>query len=197
VSHRKIRLAALLAASAPVLAACAIQPTAVSALGPAPSVPTAANQSPAPTGSGDTQYLLLFYRDSTLTPVYRAATAGTPTEEAVLKALIAGPTRAEQNEGFVSALPADLAASPRADGLFGAYTLDEVLSQRAKAQFICTMQYYDKTISVGIEALNSNVNWNACSDTTAQYIPMPGNQSAGQGRLVPSAAGFGQHTAPP
>ncbi len=166
-------LAALLL---PTAAACGIQPTGISALGPAPAAQQASPAQSLDGSPGETQYLVYFYQDNRLTPAYRF-TKGEVSEMTVVESLISGPTKAELSTGYYSAIPAELAAKPQANGLLGAYTLSQPLGQRAKAQFICTMQYYDQIGSIGIQVLDSNVIWNACSDTTSQYIPMRGDQS--------------------
>jgi hypothetical protein len=170
-------LSATLGVLLPALAGCGIQASGITALGPAPA---AAGASAAPSfdaASSSDQYVLFFYLGDRLTADYRTA-KDVPSETSVLDALLAGPDAAEMAKGYATMLPAKLSASPRASGLLYAYALNQPLSVRAKAQFVCTMQYYDQTISVGIQVLQSNVNWNACSDTTSEYIPMPGAQSS-------------------
>jgi hypothetical protein len=110
--------------------------------------------------------------------VYRPAAKGEVTESTVLDALLAGPSPAEKAKGYLTELSPKLTATVRANGLLAAYTLNMPLLQRAKAQFICTMQYYDQSVSIGIQLAGSaTVNWNACSDTTDSYVPMQGDQS--------------------
>lgn len=175
---RRLRRAALLAGLLlPTAAACGIQPTGIVSLGPAPAAQLASPAGPFDTSPGSTQYVVFFYQNDRLAPAYRF-TKGGVTERVVLESLISGPTQAEQSAGYTSAVPSGLAAKPRANGLLGAYNLSQSLGQRAKAQFICTMQYYDQIDSIGIQIQDSNVIWNACSDTTNQYIPMRGDQSA-------------------
>ena len=185
---RGLRLAAALAAVLPVAAACGIQPSGITALGPAPG---ALSATPAPTlaaVSDGTQIVLFFYQNERLTPVYRPAANG-PDETSVLSALIAGPSKQELAEGFTTAVPAQLSAKIGANGMRAAYSLNLPLGQHAKSQFICTMQYYDVTKSIGIQVLDGSVNWNSCSETTNQYVPMPGEQSgAGIMLAQPSAS---------
>jgi hypothetical protein len=186
----RVRIAGLLAMLLPAAAACGIQSTGITALGPAPAALSAsAASSPVNSAAEGTQYLLFFYQDSRLTPAYRVSTNGPPSEGTVLDALVQGPSKVEQAGGYTSAVPSNLVAKAQADGLAGAYALNVPLSLRAKAQFICTMQYYDQTPSVGIQILDSNVNWNACKDTTNQYIPMPGDQSTAAVKTIPSPSG--------
>ncbi|MGH3417320.1 MAG: hypothetical protein ACRDVE_22220 [Actinocrinis sp.] len=161
-------------------AACGIQPTGITALGPAPAALTGSPPQSADAGAGSGQFLVYFYQDERLAPAYRPS-SGSITEDTVLKALIDGPDRTEQAAGFTTEVPASLRVKIRAGGLFGAYGIDQVLTSRAKAQFICTMQYYNGTISVGIQLAGSaTVNWNSCSDTTNQYIPMRVDQTPSQ-----------------
>jgi hypothetical protein len=168
-------LAATLGLVLPAATACGIQPSGIVALGPAPAAAVASPIGSLDTSAGSTQYLLFFYLDGQLSPVYRP-TKNPVTESTVLQALVQGPNAAEQSKGYSTMLPAKLAATPRASGLLDAYSLSQPLALHAKAQFICTMQYYDQTISVGIQILGSiTVNWNACSDTTTEYIPMQGD----------------------
>jgi hypothetical protein len=175
---KRLRRGTLLAALLlPTGAACGIQPTGITALGPAPAAQVASPAGPFDTSPGSAQYVVFFYQNNRLAPAYRF-TKGGVTERIVLESLIGGPTQTEQSAGYSSAVPSGLAAKPRANGLLGAYNLSQPLGQRAKAQFICTMQYYDQIDSIGIQVQDSNVIWNACSDTTNQYIPMRGEASA-------------------
>lgn len=176
---KRLRYAALLAAVLlPMAAACGIQPTGITALGPAPAaVGASAAQSPN-TSPGETQFQVFFYSGNRLATGYRSV-KGEVSESAVLAALISGPDTNEQAAGFTSAIPTDLIAKPRANNELGAYYLSEALSQRAKAQFICTMQYYDQIDSIGIQLTGqSRPFWNQCSDTTSQYVPMRSDGSS-------------------
>lgn len=175
---RTLRYAALLAALLlPTAAACGIQPTGITELGPAPAAAAASPLQSLDTSPGSAQYLVFFYQNGRLAPAVRSA-KGDVTEMTVLSALIGGPDSQEQAAGFSSAVPNDLAAKPQADNLLGAYSLSEALDQTAKAQFICTMQYFDQLDSIGIQVLDSKPIWNACTDTTGQYIPMRGDESS-------------------
>ena len=176
---RTLGLAGTLGLVLPAAAACGIQPSGITTLGPAPAAAaiSAAPSFDATTGSD--QFLLFFYQGSQLSPVYRPASGGA-TEAVVLDALLAGPTPSELKQGYVTLLPPKMSATANASGQRDAYLLNVPLPQRAKAEFICTMQYFDQTVSVGIQIMDSNVNWNACSDTTNQFIPqMQGNTAAG------------------
>ncbi|HEV2343521.1 MAG TPA: hypothetical protein VGS97_05455 [Actinocrinis sp.] len=179
-AKRRLRRGALLAALLlPTGAACGIQPTGIIVLGAAPAAQLASPAAPFDTSPGSTQYLVFFYQNDRLAPAYRSTKGGVGvSERIVLEALVMGPTQAEQAAGYSSAVPSGLVAKPRANGLLGAYNLSQPLGQRAKSQFICTMQYYDQIESIGIQVQDSNVIWNACSDTTNQYIPMRGEASA-------------------
>ncbi|MBS2961759.1 hypothetical protein KGA66_01775 [Actinocrinis puniceicyclus] len=182
-----VALGALLAAlMLPTAAACGIQPTGITVLGQAPAAVGAAVQPSQAFGSSG-QFPVFFYLNDRLTPLYLPAKADT-TEQDVLDALLNGPSKTAAAKGFVSALPATLTASIQADGLRYAYKLNLPLTAHAKAQFVCTMQYYDQTLSVGLQVGDSSMTWLGCSDTTGQYIPMPvtGDFS------VPAATNSGQ-----
>lgn len=183
---RRVRRGALLAALLlPTAASCGIGPTGVITLGPAPAALQASPARSFDASPGTTQYLVYFYQNDRLTPAYRFAKGGV-TERLVLEALLSGPTPTERSAGYYSAVPSGLVAKARADGKAGEYNLSAPLGQRAKAQFVCTMQYYDEIDSIGIQVNDSNVIWNACSDTTNQYIPMHGDQSVAP---IPGASG--------
>ena len=173
---RTLGLAATLGLVLPAAAACGIQPSGITALGPAPAAAEGSPVTALDTSAGATQYQLFYYLDNQLSPVYRPAAKGEVTEGMVLSALLAGPSAAEQAKGYTTQLSPKLTATTRANGLLSAYTVNMPLGERAKAQFICTMQYYDQSVSIGIQLLASNtMNWNACTDTTDVYIPMQDN----------------------
>lgn len=180
---RPLRYAAISAALLlPTAAACGIQPTGITRLGAAPAALGATPAQSLDTSPGSTQYLVYFYQNNRLTPAYRSV-KGDVTETTVYDALVKGPDAAEQAEGFSSAVPPGLVVKARAADEAGAYNLSEPLGQRAKAQFICTMQYYDQLDSIGIQVGDTRPIWNACQDTTSQFIPMRGD-----GTVVPSAS---------
>jgi hypothetical protein len=184
---KRLRYAALLGSVLlPTAAACGIQPTGITALGPAPAAVGASLAQSSDTSPGETQFQVLFYQGTRLTPAYRSV-KGEVSESAVLAALIAGPSQSDQAAGLTSSIPADLIAKPRANDELGAYYLSEALGQRAKAQFICTMQYYDQIDSIGIQLTGqARPIWNQCSDTTSQYVPM---RSDGSSSIpIPSAS---------
>lgn len=172
--------AAFAAMVLPTAAACGIQGSGITALGAAPAALGASAGQSLDTSPGTTQYLVYFYQGDRLTPAYRPI-KGEVTETTVYTALVDGPNAAEQAAGFSSAVPAGLVVKARADDEAGAYNLSEPLGQRAKAQFICTMQYYDQLDSIGIQLGDTRPIWNACQDTTSQFIPMRGD-----GTLIPS-----------
>ncbi len=175
--HRALKIGGMLATLVlPMAAACGIQPTGITNLGPAPDVSGAAAQR-AQAQAGSSQFVLFFYENGRLTLTYR--NAGTATnEETVLSAMVEGPTKAEAAQGMSSALPADLVATPRAGGFADAYLVSQPLSTKAKAQFLCTMQYWDQSVSVGIQVKGAEKpTWNACGDTVDYYVPMPGDGS--------------------
>jgi hypothetical protein len=69
-------------------------------------------------------------------------------------------------------------ATPRAGGFADAYLVSVPLTTKAKAQFLCTMQYWDQSVSVGIQVKGAEKpTWNACGDTVDYYVPMPGDGS--------------------
>lgn len=176
--------AALAALLLPTAAACGIQPTGITRIGAAPAALGASPGQSLDTSPGSTQYLVYFYQGDRLTAAYRPA-KGEVTETTVYDALVSGPDAAEQAAGLTSEVPSDLVVKARAADELGAYNLSEPLTQRAKAQFICTMQYYDQLDSIGIQLGDSRPIWNACQDTTNQFIPMRGD---GSSVPVPSAS---------
>jgi hypothetical protein len=169
-----LRLVAVCAALLPIAAACGIQASGITTLGAAPA---AAHASSAVGGTeiGSNQYQLFFYQNDRLTPVLRPA-PGTLTETFVLKELLGGPTAEEKEQGFTSALPEKLVATPNAEQERFAFALSGVLGPRGRSEFICTMQNFDGTDSIGIESAGSpqSMIWTGCSDTTNQYVPMQG-----------------------
>lgn len=176
--RRALKLGVMLAALVLPAAACGIQPTGITNLGPAPAVSGAgAQQALAQQQAGSSQYVLFFYRDGRLAPTYRS-NESTPTEESVLDAMLRGPTKDETGLGMSTALPTGLVATPRASGQADAYMVSEPLSIKAKAQFLCTMQYWDQSISVGIQVKGAEKPaWNGCGDIVDYYVPMPGDGS--------------------
>ena len=178
VRRRVLKLGALLAALVlPAASACGIQPTGITNLGPAPAVSGAAAQRALQQQAGASQYVLFFYEDGRLTPAYRNADSAT-NEETVLGAMLQGPTKEEAAQGMSTALPTGLIAVPRASGQADAYMVTMPLTTKAKAQFLCTMQYWDQSISVGIQIKGAEKpTWNACGDMVDYYVPMPGDGS--------------------
>lgn len=176
---KALKLGGLLAALVlPAAAACGIQPTGVTVLGQAPAAQGSTPlTSPGPVDGF--QYVLFFYQGDRLAPVYRTS-PGTVNEQTVLSALVAGPTGMEVKQGFTSALPPALVAKSRADGYAAAYWLSEPLGSAAKAEFVCTMQNFDGTISVGtlVDGTAKQPTWLGCSDTTNYYVPMQGADTA-------------------
>lgn len=186
---KALRYAAVLAALLlPTAAACGIQPSGITKVGEAPAALDASPAQSLDTTPGSTQYQVYFYEGDRLTAAYRPA-KGEVTETTVYDALVSGPTAAEQAAGFSSAIPSDLVVKARAADELGAYNLSEPLGQRAKAQFICTMQYYDQLDSIGIQIGDTRPIWNACQDTTSQFIPMRGDGSALPDPLASSSSG--------
>jgi hypothetical protein len=178
----------------PGLAACGIQPTGITTLGQAPAAQEVSAAPSVDAAAGSHQYVLFFYLGDRLTAAYRTATADTVSESLVLDELLAGPNQAEVAAGYTSMLPQKLTASIDADTQQDAYLLNLPLGLRAKAQFICTMQYIDLSPSVGIKVQESNINWNSCSDTTSEYIPMPGDKTAAAARLTGASTDPGTGT---
>lgn len=173
-ASRRLTFGALLAALVlPAASACGIQATGITTLGAAPAADDAAAQQ-TPNVAADGQYPVFFYLNDRLTAAYRKQKSP-PTEAQVLAALLDGPTKSEAAKGYMSMIPQDLVADTQADQLQFAYLVSEPLNPRAKAQFVCTMQYQDQTLSVGLLVKGSSMMWLGCSDTTTQYIPMPGS----------------------
>ena len=179
VRRRALKLGGLLAALVlPAASGCGIQPTGITSLGPAPAVSGGAAQRALAQQVGSSQYVLFFYQDGRLTPTYRNSDS-TTNEETVLGAMLQGPTKEEAAQGMSTALPTGLIAVPRASGQADAYMVTEPLTTKAKAQFLCTMQYWDQSISVGIQIKGAEKpTWNACADMVDYYVPMPGDGSA-------------------
>jgi len=169
----RLLLVAGCAALLPTLAACGIQASGITSLGAAP----AAGQASPPAGSaisvGPNQYLLFFYMNNRLTPVYRP-TDKPLTESMVLEEMLLGPTAQERAAGFTSALPIKLVATPNAEQERYAFAVSSPLGSRGRTEFICTMQYFDGTDSIGVELAGepSTMIWTGCADTTSQYVPM-------------------------
>jgi hypothetical protein len=181
---RRTALAGVCAAVLPAAAACGIQPSGITALGPEPTVPAAAAQAtPSVAGADSSEYVLFFEVDGNWTPVQRSSD-GTVTESVVLQALVQGPTATEQKQGYVSALPPGLTIKPQALGEAADYGVSEAIGAAGRTELICTMQYFENTDSIGILAPGaSEPTWLACSDTTTQYIAMPGVNTYSQSLL--------------
>jgi hypothetical protein len=171
---RRTRLIAAGAALVPVLAACGIQPSGIVSLGAAPAAVQASVQDGAPATIGSDQYVLFFYQGTRLLPVYRE-TSGPIDESLVLKELLNGPNSDEKQQGYTSALPANLAAKPNAEQERYAFAVSTELTARGRSEFICTMQYIDESNSIGIETIGlpGSMLWLGCSDTTLAYVPEP------------------------
>lgn len=171
---RRAALAGLGAALLPAVAACGIQASGITSLGPVPTVPAGAAQA-TPTSSDSSVYVLYFEQNGQWAAVHRQSD-GAPTESDILQALVQGPTATEQKEGYVSALPAGLVIRPQALGEAAAYGVSESIGAAGRTELICTMQNFDGTDSIGIVAPGAaEPTWLACSDTTTQYIPMLAN----------------------
>jgi hypothetical protein len=170
----RVRLVVGCAALLPALAACGIEPSGITSLGAAPAAAPASAPNGLPATIGSDQYVLFFYQGDKLAPVYRPATS-TVNEGFVLRQLLNGPTADEKAQGYTSALPAKLLATPNAEQERYAFGLSSPLTSRARSEFICTMQYIDGTDSIGIEQMGqpSSMIWVGCSDTTIQYVPVP------------------------
>lgn len=184
-----LRYAALVAALLlPTAAACGIQPSGITKLGAAPAALGVSAGPSLDTSPGSTQFLLYFYQNGRLQPAYRPG-KGEVTEAMVYNALVSGPNAAEAAAGYSSMIPTDLVVKARAADEAGAYNLSEPLGPQAKAQFICTMQYFDQLDSIGIQIGVSRPIWNACGDTTSQFIPMRGDVSSIPSASATSSAG--------
>ena len=168
---------------ATALTGCGIQPTGISVVGAPPSanVPSA-NSTTTPqalAASGQVYIYLLQNQGGTdlLVPVIRTIVGQKINDDSVAQILIKGPTPMEQKEGFTSEIPSSLTATSNAYGYSDAYVLSDLLQPLAKAQFICTMQEYDQSVSIGYfypDSQMTQLNWVACKDTTSQYIMLPG-----------------------
>ena len=178
---------------ATALTGCGIQPTGISVVGAPPSANMAsADASPSPqalAASGQVYIYLLQNQDGTdlLVPVIRTIVGQKITDDSVAQVLIKGPTPLEQKEGFTSEIPSSLTATSNAYGYSDAYVLSNLLAPLAKAQFICTMQEYDQSVSIGYfypDSQMTQLNWVACKDTTTQYIILPGFPGAPVGKPV-------------
>jgi hypothetical protein len=169
--------AALLATG---LSGCGIQATGISVVGAAPSsaAPSAA-AAPSVASSGQVYIYLLLEQDGTiqLVPVVRTIVGQRITDGAVAQLLVKGPTTEETKEGFSSDVPDSLVVAANALGFSDSYSLSTYLGSWAKTQFICTMQEYDQSQSVGYfypGTAMTQATWLACKDTTSAYVKMPG-----------------------
>lgn len=169
----RLLLAAAYAAVLPALAGCGIQASGITSLGPAPAADQQSAQPGAAISVGPNQYLLFFYQNNRLTQVYRP-TDKPLTEAMVLNELLLGPTPKEKAAGFSSALPAKLVATPNAEQERYAFAVSTPLGAHGRSEFICTMQFFDGTDSIGVELAGdpASMIWTGCADTTSQYVPM-------------------------
>ena len=163
------------------LAGCGIQPTGISVVGAAPSALAPSTTASAESiGSSSQVYIYLLQdQDGTneIVPVLRTI-VGQIDDATVAQLLVKGPTDDEAKQGYTSEVPDSLVVAPNALGFGDAYTLSAYLDSWGRAQFICTMQEYDQSSSVGYYypgTVMTAVNWVACKDTTSQpYIMLPG-----------------------
>lgn len=176
----RLLLVAGCAALLPSLAACGIQASGITSLGAAPAAAQASPPAGTTISVGPDQYLLFFYLNDRLTPVYRP-TEKPLSEAMVLSELLLGPTQQEKADGFTSALPLKLVATPNAEQERYAFAVSSPLGSRGRTEFICTMQYYDGTDSIGVELAGepSSMIWTGCADTTSQYVPMQASPADG------------------
>lgn len=164
------------------LAGCGIQPTGISVVGAAPSAlsPSATPSAQEIASSGQVYIYLLQDQDGTneIVPVLRTIVGQKIDDATVAQLLVKGPTDDEAKQGYTSEVPDSLVVAPNALGFGDAYTLSTYLDSWGRAQFVCTMQEYDKSSSVGYYypgTVMTAVNWVACKDTTSQpYIMLPG-----------------------
>lgn len=176
--RRLTAAAALIAALAVTLAGCGIQSTGISIVGAAPTgLIASANPLATPQADAqDGQISILLLQSGTNQLVWVPRTIdGAVNEASVAAALIKGPTETELKLGYYTDIPPELVVTPDALGQRAAYTLSPYVewSPLARAQFICTMQEYDQSDSVGYTWSNS-LAWVACKDTTQQPIYLPG-----------------------
>jgi len=169
----RLRLVAGCAVLLPTLAGCGIEASGITSLGAAPAAGEASPPAGTTISVGPNQYLLFFYLNNRLTPVYRP-TEKPLNESMVLDELLLGPTPQEKAAGFTSALPLKLVATPNAEQERYAFAVSSPLGSRGRTEFICTMQYFDGTDSIGVELAGepASMIWTGCADTTSQYVPM-------------------------
>ena len=169
--HRALKIGGMLATLVlPMAAACGIQPTGITNLGPAPDVSGVAAQR-AQAQAGSSQFVLFFYEDGRLTLTYR--NAGTATNEETVSATVEGPTKAEAAQGMSSALPADPVAT---GGFADAYLVSQPLSTKTKqTRARCSTETSRSSVAYRSE-VREEPTWNACG-TADYYVPMPGDGS--------------------
>ncbi|WP_326834259.1 GerMN domain-containing protein [Amycolatopsis rhabdoformis] len=137
--NRRVVPAVLLAAVVGAVSACGVQPSAAISGLEAPSGPPSTGSS----APGDTSIYLV--AGSTVTPVPRSGLD--QNDEAVLDALVQGPTAAEKASGYrtevpSSALPASVTVTAT-DVTVQLSTDVQSLSSLATAQIVCTLRLRD------------------------------------------------------
>jgi hypothetical protein len=168
--RRALSLAAAVAGAVGLMGVggCGIQSSGLRVVGSAPSL-QAANAVTGAQGAGGGQYQLYFFRDGKLAPVQRYYSTETLTQNALLAALIKGPSSTDQSQGFTSLIPASLSVvSITARDQQWDYEYSEPLTFAEKAEIVCSMQVDLSAPSVGTFFKGDQI-WNNCSDFTEDY----------------------------
>lgn len=168
--RRALSLAAAVAGAVGLMGVggCGIQSSGLRVVGSAPSL-QAANAVTGAQGAGGGQYQLYFFRDGKLAPVQRYYSTETLTQDALLAALIKGPSSTDQSQGFTSLIPASLSVvSITARDQQWDYEYSEPLTFAEKAEIVCSMQVDLSAPSVGTFFKGDQI-WNNCSDFTEDY----------------------------
>lgn len=193
IRRRSGLTAALTAAPLLLIAGCGVQSSTITVLGAAPQGPAAVAATIPTTVAGETPFVLLFYQDGELVPVYRTV-KGPLDDMTIINALRAGPTKAEALAGLSSKLPGNLVVTAKTNDQAWAYGFSETVTQEALAQFVCTVEIFSKK-QVGWKDLTTNgynpLNWLTCSDVTRQFIPQlstDGGTDSGSSTDAPDAA---------
>lgn len=165
------------------LAGCGIQSSSMKVVGAAPSLQAANDVTGTGNSSGQNQYVLYFFRDHKLTPVFRY-TNDTVTQEVVMSALIKGPEPTDTADGFTSAIPGGLSiVSYTAHDQQWNYQYSLPLSQAAKAEIVCSIQADLDAQEVGTATADGGQYWNSNTDFIEDfgapaYLPSVSTASA-------------------
>ena len=174
------------------LAGCGIQSTSMKVVGAAPSLQAANDVTGTgnPSGSGQNQYELYFFREHKLTPVVRYASQPV-TQELIFAALIKGPDTTDTADGYTSTIPGGLSiVSYTARDQQWNYQYSLPLNQAAKAEIVCSIQADLNAPAVGTWTASPSQSgesdqqfWNSCFDFSDDYgapayLPNLGTASA-------------------